>query len=418
MASSVRLGTSIDDSIARSRSTRACGVLSSLIVLLSACAAENEPDEVNSNAVDGDDGEGEYGVADSEVISQNETGDPNALAAQPLDVGEVSGFIDVRGVGDAAWSGTHESPARAAELDKALAAFDRTGTSYRGHLSFINWETVVGTTCNRWHAPYTRGKSYAFLSRPEALNQAYAAGFNLIGLSNNHTRDCYDDEGEARSSKMSVASMESISPGKEWLWHGVAASEAAEKQVAFSDFRINGKVVTVAFGSGYTGRPTCPQATCKNELEPLMKALQESNADLKILSLHSVGKADQVELARIGVRFVEEFGGDVVFGSGPHVWSRVQIARKPNGKPGVVFESLGNFIHPGVGTQARNIIGRALFDERTFELKQVQVIPVSGAGATLRFNTQADLADPTLVGNIRFTSAAGIKGGYVNVRKP
>lgn len=400
-------------------SARSSSVCSVLAFFLFACGSgEVVEDGVNTDSAETDDGEGEEpGSIDSPVVSQSETGDPAALEVQPLDVDDVDDFIDVRGVGDSAWSGTHESPARAAELDKALRAFDASGTSYRGHLSFINWETVVGTTCEKWHAPYTRGKSYAFLSRPEALTQAYEAGFNLVALSNNHTRDCHDSEGEIRSAKLSVAGMESVSPGKDWLWHGVSATEAGEKEVAFGTFRIGDKNVKVAFGSGYTGRATCPLATCKSELDPLMRALAAAPADLRILSLHSVGKTDQLELARLGVRFVEEFGGDVVFGHGPHVWSRVQVARKPDGKPGVVFESLGNFIHPGVGTQARNIIGRALFDSKTLELKQVQVIPISGAGATMRFATNANLADPALVGNVRFTGSAAIKGGYVNVRQ-
>jgi poly-gamma-glutamate synthesis protein (capsule biosynthesis protein) len=239
----------------------------------------------------------------------------------------------------------------------------------------------------------------------------------VIGLSNNHARDCYDDEGESRSSKITVPGVQSIADGKNWIWHGVADTEANEKKVAIGTFKAGGRTVKVAFGSGYTGRPTCPLAVCKSDLDPLMQAMEDADVDLRILALHSVGKADQLELARIGQRFVEKFGGDVVYGSGPHVWSRVQVARKPNGKPGVVFESLGNFIHPGLGTQARNIIGRALFDSKTLELKQVQVIPISGAGARMRFATSPNLADPTLVGNIRFTGSAAIKGGYVNVRQ-
>lgn len=388
-----------------------------LSLILVACAADLDPN-AESSAVDPEDSaEDGEGVEASPVLARDETGDPNALAPQPLDLAEVGDFIDVRGVGDSAWSGTHESPARKAEFDKALDQFDRTGTSYRGHLNFINWETVVGTTCSRWHAPYVRGKSYAFLSRPEALDQAYAKGFNLIALSNNHTRDCYDDVGEARSSRMSTEAMRSIDADKEWLWHGVSDTEAGEREVAIRTFEIGGRSVKVAFGSGYTGRPTCPTATCKSDIEPLMRAIKAADADLRILSLHSVGKTDQLELAAIGVRFVEEFDGDVVYGSGPHVWSRVQVARKKsNGKPGVVFESLGNFIHPGVGVQARNIIGRALFDKDSLELAQVQVIPVSGAGARVTFSSTANLQDPSLVGNVRFTTATAVRGGYVNVK--
>lgn len=388
-----------------------------LALILAACSSPAEPGEdVGSSAAGDDQGEPEEGVEASPVVSQNETGDPDAIAPQPLDVTKVSGFIDLRGVGDSAWSNTHQSPPRAAEFDKALADFDSAGTSYKGHVNYINWETVVGNECKKWAAPYAAGRSYAFLSLPESLEQAYDAGFNVVGLSNNHARDCSDDEGEARSSKITVPGIQSIAAGKNWLWHGVSDTEAGEKKISVGTFQAGSRKVKVAFGSAYTGRATCPLAACKTDIDPIMEALKAADVDLRILALHSVGKADQLELARIGVRFVEQFGGDVVYGSGPHVWSRVQVARKPNGKPGVVFESLGNFIHPGLGTQARNIIGRALFDAKTLELAQVQVIPISGAGARMRFATNANLADPALLGNVRFTGAAAIKGGYVNVR--
>lgn len=390
---------------------------SALALILAACSSPTDPSEdVGSSAAGDDPGEQEEGVEASPVVSQSETGDPEAIDPQPLDVSKVDGYIDLRGVGDSAWSSTHQSPPRAAEFDKALSDFDPTGLSYKGHVNYINWETVVGNECKKWAAPYAAGRSYAFLSLPASLEQAYAAGFNVVGLSNNHARDCSDDEGEARSSKITAPAMQSISVGKNWLWHGVADTEAGETKVAVGSFNAGNRTVKVAFGSAYTGRATCPLAACKTDIDPIMAALQAADADLRILALHSVGKSDQLELARLGVRFVEKFGGDVVYGSGPHVWSRVQVARKPNGKPGVVFESLGNFIHPGLGTQARNIIGRALFDAKTLELAQVQVIPISGAGARMRFATSANLADPALLGNVRFTGAAAIKGGYVNVR--
>ena len=239
----------------------------------------------------------------------------------------------------------------------------------------------------------------------------------MVGLSNNHARDCFDDEGEARSSKITVPHLQAMASGKNWLWHGVALTEADEKKVAVGTFQAGSRTVKVAFASGYVGRPTCPLAVCKTDLDPIMTTLQQTPADLRVLALHSVAASDQQELARIGQRFVEKFGGDVAFGSGPHVWSRVQVARKPNGQPGVVFESLGNFIHPGLGSQARNLIGRALFDQKTLELKQVQVIPISGAGARMRFATSPNLSDPALVGNVQLTGASAIKGGYVNVRQ-
>lgn len=71
---------------------------------------------------------------------------------------------------------------------------------------------------------------------------------------------------------------------------------------------------------------------------------------------------------RKGVDFVEKYGGDIVFGSGPHVWKPVRVVRKENGTgKGVIFESLGNFLHPSLGAQSKNFIGRALFDVETLK---------------------------------------------------
>ena len=60
----------------------------------------------------------------------------------------------------------------AADFGNALDIFSPSGEVYRGDINFINWETTVGYTCDEWHAPYVRGRSYAFLARPENVIQA------------------------------------------------------------------------------------------------------------------------------------------------------------------------------------------------------------------------------------------------------
>ena len=99
-------------------------------------------------------------------------------------------YIDIRAYGDSGWSWTHESPAMTADFGGALDNLSPSGEIYRGDVNFINWETTVGYTCDQWHAPYVRGRSYAFLAEPENVTQAMDRGIENFALSNNHTRDC------------------------------------------------------------------------------------------------------------------------------------------------------------------------------------------------------------------------------------
>ncbi len=382
-------------------------------LLIAACSLEASDD---ADLADGEPAEAESAIVP--ITQPDETAPATSLAPAPLEHTESS-LVDVRGVGDSGWSKTHERTAIPAAFGAALDRFDPTGHSYRGDLSFINWETVVGTTCSKFGSAYSPGRSYAFVSRPENLTQAYERGFNLVGLSNNHTRDCHGSDeaaerGEAASPAMTAKGIASLGD-LDWLTAGVAGTgedDSARAQVR--TFSIKGREVRVAFGSLYTGRPDCPRAACRGDASALFESLRDAPADLRILSLHSMAAADQDELVRMSIRFVEQYGGDVVFGHGPHVWKPVRVVRKQGGGKGVIFESLGNFIHPSLGAQGRNYIGRALFDAETLSLRQVQVVPVSNAGAEVRFST-ADAMN--LESNLRWTRLAGSRTAvYANVK--
>jgi hypothetical protein len=370
----------------------------------------------------GDDEGDDVGASEGAVVpltEPDETAPASALAPAALDH-EATDLLDVRGVGDAAWSRTHEPTAMAATYGAALDRFDPDGTGYRGDLSFVNWETVVGTTCSRFASQYVAGRSYAFVSRPENLVQAHERGFNLIGLSNNHTRDCHGSSetplrGEAASGDMTARAIEALGE-RDWIWAGVATTaDPTDAPLArVRTFRVKGRDVKVAFASTYTGRPTCPLAACKGERQVTLESLRDADADLRILSIHSMASADQDEAVRIGIDFVKNYGGDVVFGHGPHVWKPVRVVRKGEafgGGAGVVFESLGNFLHPALAARAQNFIGRALFDSATLKLRQVQLLPVHNAGTEIRWS-QANGAD--VRSNLRWTPSA--RGVYANVR--
>jgi hypothetical protein len=373
--------------------------------------------DATEGALDGEGiGDGESAIVP--LTEPDETAPTSDLAPAPLDKDAAGDLIDVRGVGDAAWSKTHEETPLAPAWGPILDRFDRSGQSYRGDLSFLNWETVVGNGCSAFATRYVAGRNYAFVSRPENLVQARERGFQLVGLSNNHARDCVasadtPETGELASADMTARGIENLGD-RDWLVAGVASTQEPNdfKRARVGTFEIKGRKVTVAFGSLYTGRASCPRTTCAGDANALFASMRDAKADLRILAMHSMAAADQDELVRLGIRFVREFGGDVVFGHGPHVWKPVRVVAKSGGGKGVIFESLGNFLHPSLAAQSKNIIGRALFDKDTLALRQVQVLPVANAGTDL---TWSNASARELDANLVWSPAP--RGAFANVKR-
>lgn len=324
------------------------------------------------------------------------------LAPVPLDrrAARARGLIDVRGVGDSGMALTYEQPpapdttlpdSGAARFGQRLDAFDPTGTSYQGDLSFINWESVVGFGCAQF-----RGEpgplSYAFVSHPQNVLDARLWGFNLIGLANNHSQDCVaapDSSAGARMSARQMSQLEQMLPVN-WLWHGVGK----RKDVRVWTFALGDRSVRVAFASLYLAAKECPYVACGADRQTVLRSLALARADLRILSLHSWNEETQRRLVETGEAFLRDYGGDIVFGHGPHEWRDVTIVESESGERGVLFQSLGNFLHPELAAQRENIIGRVLLDRETLQVRQVQAISVATDGLTGNF---ADAPPPTQV---------------------
>ena len=381
--------------------------LALLVSSLPACSAEQDPTGPSTTDEPGEaaDGADALGVPITEV---DETDTASKRVAAPLDVKALTDLVDVRGVGDAAWSRTHQPEPLAAEYGKALDRFDATGRAYRGHVSYINWETVVGSSCATFDSVYTPGKSYAFVSRKENLSQAMDRGFNLIGLSNNHSRDCTSPDGETMTAN-EVATLADDSHA----FHGVGLDREKKTAVKVVTVKAGTRDVRVAFGSIYLGsRRSCERAVCAADKRVLFENLRDARADLRIVAIHSMDAKTQDELVQAGVEFVKSYNGDIVYGSGPHVWKPVRVVRKENGKAGVVFESLGNFLHPNLAAQQKNYIGRALFQKDDLTLAQVQVLPIANTGSDVRYSSAALESLPM---NLKLQPSE--KGGFANVKK-
>lgn len=401
-----------------------------LFVLSAACASDVDPTSSGS----GDDSESgstdDNFTAAPKLNLPAETDTASSLAGLPLDAADDKNddFIDIRGLGDSGWSESKRPlPATFGET------LDKFGSAYRGDLSFINWETVVGESCNTWGSA-----SFYFVSKTENLNQLYSRGFNLIGASNNHARDCAkgpDASGALVGGELMTASnFAGVSAGKTWLWAGVGKGDPTDTKL--ETFTIKGKKVTVALGSGYFGSArSCAHSVCANQVETAMQKVLATKAQIRIFALHCMEVGDakycNSEVTNAGQKFIQ-MGGDVVFGHGPHVWRPVYVVRKNAGtstnagSTGVLFQSLGNGAHPALSDQTKNYIGRALLNLSDLKLRQVQVLPIRNyrEGTAPERKGRIQFSSPPISeieGNVKLTAhpeAAVKKGtiGFANIK--
>ncbi len=175
----------------------------------------------------------------------------------PLNTKQAPEFLDIRGVGDSGMALTYKQPldlcttlpeGGPANFGQRLDALDPTRISYRGDLSFINWETVVGKSCQQFRGRPSRS-SYAFVSHPDNLKKAYWR----IGLANNHSWDCPVGENSAYGATESARHMERLTDeiDADWIWHGVGGQQKKAAQV--KTMTVKGKEIKVAFASLYLG---------------------------------------------------------------------------------------------------------------------------------------------------------------------
>ncbi len=349
-----------------------------------------------------------FEVGEPEAWYQAKIPSDGSLASVPLET-LPSTLYDVRGVGDSAW--THPGGPEDRLPDPPLARFgaalerlDPGSRIFRGHLNFINWESVVGTQCDS----IRQQVDFYFLSHPESVAQALRRGFNLFSLSNNHARDC--DSGRAFSDSigrggplMTAEAMSGIQATEEnpmiWAGVGVRDSDANPYLAKVGTFEIDGRSVRVALAAVSVLGWNIPNASTLNyndlsetQIRRTLESLRTADADLRILSIHTQdgsnsrgeGPAFQA-LKSIAAEFIERYDGDVVFGQGPHTWGGVRVFEKPSGRRAVVFTSLGNFLHQGLGSNRDNYLGRALFDRETLSLREVQVYPFRNAKTSVSF---------------------------------
>ena len=348
---------------------------------------------------------------------------PTDTVASVSPLGEpVSDRIDVRGVGDTAWArgatpSTGLSTPPAAQFDRAIDRIDPSGALLHGDLNFTNWESVVGERCDS----IRRSVDFYFLTHPAAIRQAVEKGFNLFSLANNHAQDCnrgVSTVGAPAVSGPLMTSKNFESLAREisvpFAWAGVASTTDEDAyRVHVVPFLIQGRTVRVAFAAVVSLSWDIPSAATLKlsggpatdaKVDRLLADFQKADADFRILSIHTQDSSGEGRpegpafrmLKRVAERFVLEASGDVVFGEGPHTWGGVKVLTRADGKQGVIFTSLGNFIHDGLRDDRDNYIARALWDRDTLRLREVQVTPFRNARTTLSTYSSAATTKPPL----------------------
>ena len=172
-------------------------------------------------------------------------------------------------------------------------------------------------------------------------------------------------------------------------------------------FRVGGRDVSVALGSITLIGWDIPNSAYINlnwsdakkreKIQSLFNSFDSINADIKMLSIHTQGAtsrrafgSDYTLLRQISEEFIKNHDGKVVFGHGPHTHAGVKVINGSKGK-GVVFSSLGNFIHQQLSNHSDNYVGRVLLNKRTLDVEQVQVSPFGNSRTSLSLRTTSNI---------------------------
>lgn len=328
-------------------------------------------------------------------------------------------YLDIRGFGDTGWSRSNQSYPLAPELGYFMDDFDPTSLSYKGDVTFMNFESVVSDHCIQFKSKYIKGRMYSFVSHPDNVIAAIKRGVNLINLTTNHTRDCYmnDEFGEGKGSGwaselMNISSMRKIEKDyKNFTWHGLSLKKADRLRPKILKIKKGAKVYRIAFNAIYSSKIRTKYSNTSVDANQILRGLKNADADLRFLSIHSQGQSGLDRLNEIGVNFIENFNGDIVFGHGSHKGEPIRVIKKfKNGKgKGILFEGFGNFLHPHLASRKDNYIGRVLFNPKNLRPVQVQVIPISNYGGRessyVRFSPRSGKIFPA---NLKWIEAKNI----------
>jgi poly-gamma-glutamate synthesis protein (capsule biosynthesis protein) len=248
-----------------------------------------------------------------------------------------------------------------------------------GDLNFLNLETVVTD-----RPLQARSKTFAFQTHDTALQHlAQDLGFNLFSLANNHSGD-FRRDGQIAT----LAALKLHAP--EAFYHGLGTSQ---ELLRLREFQMNGLTIGFAAIGISSGAPRPEEdqpgqffIRREQDWQAVITAFQQSDADLKILSIHEgQEKISEVEgsLKRKLRQARDEAGVNLIVGHHPHVARAIE--RDDAGR--LIAYSLGNGLLFGAADIDNRPLGRDFglflrlhywFDGRRIQLEAVESVALRG----------------------------------------
>lgn len=274
-----------------------------------------------------------------------------------------------------------------AETFKAIEAWTTKADIATANLE-IPLTTSAIATRRKTAADLAARNQYILKADPKHVASLRTAGFDLLGLANNHAMD-YGYAG--------VKQMQGLleKNGIAWCGSGKDIDQAARPRIvtlsngfrvaylAFLAFRTPGGLgkctPATSTSAGVATLPALPVSKGGDVLSRQVKTAVRSAkrvSDMVVVHLHwGTEKRPVPDLwqAQLGRRFIEA-GADCVIGNHPHV---LQGAELYAGKP--LFYSLGNLVSPRPATTA---IFRLTFEGK--KLKKTEIMPLSISGGRIR----------------------------------
>lgn len=186
--------------------------------------------------------------------------------------------------------------------------------------------------------PHIASNPYALEADPQAAGSLATAGFDLVGIANNHAGDA------GRLSVLdTIGAVEAV---------GLVAAGGGSNQEAADQVQVFEKgglrVGFLAFDATRAGTPATPNEVgiATWDEERVRRAVERARleVDLLVVGLHGgveyYSDTDPA-VALLAGRLVQ-WGADVVWGHGPHVVQPVTLVE--GDRPAVVATSLGNFV--------------------------------------------------------------------------
>lgn len=223
-----------------------------------------------------------------------------------------------------------------------------------GNLNFANIETVVSDQKELKEAPSPSNseRTYVFKAPPEGIAYGLQIGFNLLSLANNHTAD-YGISGITET----IFHIYELARSYRFWESGISASRAEVVRPAVSTVRTAQGDVKVAFLAMTAVHGNLERSNARelgvgilsfyneSDFKAAMKALRETPANYRILSVHW-GREGTTKIEprqrEWAYRALKEGNIDLILGHHPH---RVHPVEKVGNR--VIFYSLGNYVMVG-----------------------------------------------------------------------